>query len=269
VNSHAHEMQAQAICVQNLHLWHGDLPVFDNLTWSLKTGQWTCLLGQSGIGKSSLLRLIAGLLSEDSKIEGKLTRQEKIAYLGQNDALLPWLSVYENAALSARISPYSAAEKKALKQRATALLEKAGLAESAHLYPRHLSGGMRQRVALIRTLVEDKPIILLDEPFSRLDAITRHQLQNLAAELLKNKTVLLVTHDPSEALRLADRIELLYNRPAHIETLTVFATRGPRELTSPELLSLQKELYQILSANYYHGPQLRTLSEPLTLKTAS
>lgn len=267
MNSQTNE--TQAICVQNLCLWHGDLPLFHNLTWSLTPGKWTCLLGQSGIGKSSLLRLIAGLLAEDSKMEGTVSRQKQIAYLGQNDALLPWLSVFDNASLSARIGPYTAKEKETIKQRATDLLQKAGLQEVAQLYPRHLSGGMRQRVALVRTLAEDKPIILMDEPFSRLDAITRHQLQNLAAELLKNKTVLLVTHDPSEALRLADKIDLLSGRPTRIETLAVFANAGPRELTSPELLNLQSHLYQALSANYCSGDQLHSAQDQLTLKTAS
>lgn len=238
------------ISLEKVCLRYGTRSIFKNLTWSCAAQQWTCLLGQSGIGKSSLLRLIAGLLPEDSKIEGTFHRHPKIAYLGQNDALLPWLNVLDNASLSARLGPYSRTEKKRILERSTYLLELVGLAGASRLYPRQLSGGMRQRVALVRALAEDKPIILMDEPFSRLDAITRHQLQNLAAELLKNKTVLLVTHDPTEALRLGDQIDLLSGQPATITTVATLTTPAPRELSRPDLLNLQKKLYQTLTDHY-------------------
>lgn len=257
------------INVENLCLWHGDRPVFNQLNWALTPRQWTCLLGQSGVGKSSLLRLIAGLLPENSRIQGKIQAPLKqLAYLGQNDALLPWLSVFDNAAFSARIGPYSAAEKRIIRERAAELLQRVGLKEALQLYPRHLSGGMRQRVALVRALAEDKPVVLMDEPFSRLDAVTRHQLQNLAAELLRNKTVLFVTHDPAEALRLGDGIDLLSGCPATIKTLVKFSRPGPRELNSLELLNLQKKLYQALLDNH-GGTVLYALHDELNLKTAT
>jgi len=235
---------------KNLDFWYGDQLLFRNLSWSWAAEQWTCLLGQSGIGKTSLLRLLAGLGCSNSNIQGQIGRPSQLAYLGQNDALLPWLSVYENAILSARMGPYSVKEKEIIIDRANWLLQRTGLAHAHRLYPRELSGGMRQHLALVRTLAEDKAYVLLDEPFSRLDAITRRQLQDLAAELLQDKTVLLVTHDPQEALRLGDRIELLAGCPARIETLTTFSNAGPRELNSLELIEMQKMLYQALSDHY-------------------
>jgi len=256
------------VYLKNLCLWYDEHLLFHNLNWSLPSQQWTCLLGQSGIGKSTLLRLITGLSAKNSKLQGTVLITKPLAYLGQNDALLPWLTVFDNACLSARLGSYSKTEKRMIKKRAQYLLQRVGLEAVSNFYPRQLSGGMRQRVALVRTLVEENPLIVLDEPFSRLDAITRYQLQNLAVELLKNKTVLFVTHDPAEALRLGDRIDLLSGQPATIKTFARFTTSGPRDLSSPEILTLQKKLYQILSAAYSNHSGLQPTDHPFALKTA-
>ncbi len=129
----------------------------------------------------------------------------RIALMAQQDLLLPWLSVRDNVLLGHRLRGASRAELRRLREPAAALLARVGLERDADRLPGTLSGGMRQRAALARTLMEDRPIVLMDEPFSALDVVTRHRLQDLAAELLVGRTVLLVTHNPLEALRLGHR----------------------------------------------------------------
>ena len=171
--------------------------------------QWTCVLGRSGVGKSTLLRLIAGLPCAGI-FDGQITASdstaiaERTCVMAQSDLLLPWLSILENTVLGARLR----GEIPDL-NRAEALLERVGLSRHKHKKPEALSGGMRQRTALARTLMEDRCIALLDEPFSALDASTRADMQELAAEVLADKTVLLVTHDPAEAVRLGNQIIVL------------------------------------------------------------
>jgi putative hydroxymethylpyrimidine transport system ATP-binding protein len=131
-------------------------------------------------------------------------------------------------------------------QRATQLLADVGLHGEEKKYPRQLSGGMRQRVALVRTLMEDRPIVLMDEPFSAVDAITRFQLQALAIKLLKNRTVLLVTHDTFEALRMADNIYVLSGKPANVTLAAELHSAVPRDLHDQELLRYQAKLFDAL-----------------------
>lgn len=172
----------------------------------LPAGQWTCLLGRSGVGKSTILRLILGL-ETGGQFAGTITATDgaaldgRISYMAQSDLLLPWLSVLENTCIGARLRGRAPDL-----DRARALLARVGLLAHADKTPNQLSGGMRQRVALARTLFEDRPLVLLDEPFSALDAGTRADMQELAAEALQGRTVLLVTHDPAEAARLAHQI---------------------------------------------------------------
>jgi len=183
--------------------------VFFNLSLSLEAGQWHCILGRSGVGKSSLLRIMAGLQQPDhgtvSACDGK-SLGRKVAYMSQDDGLLPWLSVLDNVQLGHRLRGGSSAR---TRKHATDLLGKVGLQPWACTLPDQLSGGMRQRVALARTLMEERPIVLMDEPFSKLDAVTRYELQTLACSLLQNRTVILVTHDPQEALRLGHTVTVL------------------------------------------------------------
>ncbi len=156
---------------------------------------------------------------------------------------MPWLTVIENAVIGSRLRGESPDYR-----RARDLLVSVGLADRADDHPSTLSGGMRQRTALIRTLMEDRPLVLMDEPFSALDAITRLRLQSLAAELLRGRTVLLVTHDPLEALRLGDRIHVMAGRPARIDQALTPAGATPRDPADPALLALQAELLTRLAA---------------------
>lgn len=185
------------------------VPLFSGLELSVAAGCWTCLLGGSGVGKSTVLRLIADL-GTGAEFVGSIATADggtvaaQVAYMAQDDLLLPWASVRRNAALGAwlRGEPPDRA-------RCDRMLARVGLSAHADKRPDQLSGGQRQRVALARTLMEDKPVVLLDEPFSALDARTRAEMQELAVELLAGRTVLLVTHDPAEAARLGHRIVVM------------------------------------------------------------
>lgn len=221
--------------------------LFEGLALELPAGRTTCLLGPSGVGKSTLLRLAAGLLpgalrtaSDGKPLAGR------IAWMAQSDLLLPWLTVEDNLVLGFRLRGADREELRAARERARVLLERVGLAERARSLPHELSGGMRQRAALARTLVEDRPIVLMDEPFSALDAITRHRLQELAAELLRGRTVLLVTHSPLEALRLGHEVRVLEGLPARLGPPLRPAGTPPRS-ADPALLALEARLLEELA----------------------
>jgi putative hydroxymethylpyrimidine transport system ATP-binding protein len=222
-------------------------PLFAGLDFAIPGGQWTCLLGPSGCGKSTLLRLISGSL--ESSFSGSIrfdrghARKNMTAWMAQKDLLLPWLTVRGNALLGPRLRGEVTRERR---QRADALLEAAGLKGCLEAYPAALSGGMRQRVALVRTLMENRPVILMDEPFSALDALTRLKLQDLALELLQGATVLLVTHDPYEALRLGHRIQVMSGRPARVRAPLIPPGSPPRRLEDPEVAALHSRLFEQL-----------------------
>lgn len=236
---------APGIILNSVSLSFDQHLLFNNLSCQFFGGQFTCLLGPSGVGKSSLLRLIANLYTDNrTQFSGQIYATDeqpissRIAYMAQTDSLLPWLNTLENALLSSRLHRKVTPEKK---EYARELLARVGLKNSQQKIDT-LSGGMRQRVALVRTLLEDKPIVLMDEPFSALDVITRLGLQDLAAELLNNKTVILVTHDPLEALRLGHVIYVLAGMPAHLGDAIQPSGPIPRAITAPEILQLQGEL---------------------------
>lgn len=215
-------------------------PLFDALRLELRAGGWTCLLGGSGVGKTTILRLLAGLptgATFSGAIQPDLEGQ--VAYMGQDDLLLPWSNVADNVALGARLRG-----ERPDRQAVARLLEQVGLQEHAQKRSGELSGGQRQRVALARTLMEDKPLILLDEPFSALDAQTRARMQDLAVDLLQGRTVLMVTHDPGEAARLGHAIYVLSR--TGLETFTPPETSIPRDVAGLETLRCQSDLLQAL-----------------------
>lgn len=199
------------------------------------------MLGRSGCGKSTLLKAIAGL-DHGAKQQGDIHCHGKIAYLSQQDSLLPWLSVINNVQLSDHLHGKKNAD---TRKRAHQLLDNVGLAEHADKPPYHLSGGQRQRVALARTLMQNAEFILMDEPFSAIDAITRLELQRLSADLLADKAVILITHDPIEAIRLTDAIYVMHN--AGLSQSYVPAGMRPRLEAKQAQPELQQQLLAALS----------------------
>ncbi|KUF09881.1 ABC transporter ATP-binding protein [Pseudoponticoccus marisrubri] len=218
--------------------------LFEDLSLQVPAGRWTCLLGPSGIGKSTLLRLLAGLAGPVT-FTGRCGAadgtplQGRVALMAQDDLLLPWLDVAGNATLGARLRG-----RRADPARLDHVLAQVGLADLATRRPAELSGGQRQRAALARTLMEDRAVVLLDEPFSALDARSRARMQELTADSLQGRTVLLVTHDPAEAARLGHRIVVMTERGLH--DLAPPPGPVPRPAGDAATLRLQAELLEIL-----------------------
>lgn len=233
------------ILVQGLSLQYAGLSVFENLSFRIDPQAFVVLLGPSGVGKTSLLRVIAGLEAPASGSVAASDRKPlagRIAYMGQQDLLVPWASVLNNVMLGATLR----GEKKQ-PDRARHLLERVGLAGRENALPAQLSGGMRQRAALARTLYEQRPIVLMDEPFSALDAITRARIQDLAAEVFRACTVLLITHDPMEACRLGQHLLVLAGSPARLGTPIIVPGTPPRATDDEAVLHTQGHLMRALT----------------------
>lgn len=203
------------------HTVKGEISVLKALSFSIYKGEFLSIVGPSGCGKTTVLSLIAGLIAPSSgtiTLEGKQVEghSDKIAYMLQRDHLFEWRTIEQNIVLGLQIQKKCTRE---ARQKALMLLEKYGLGEFKHYHPRQLSGGMRQKAALIRTLAVDPEILLLDEPFSSLDYQTRLILSNEIADIIKkeNKTAVLVTHDISEAISMSDRVLVLSQRPATVK----------------------------------------------------
>jgi NitT/TauT family transport system ATP-binding protein len=205
-------------------------------------GNVLAVVGPSGCGKTTLLELICGLQQPDS---GTI-QCEPAVLMPQRDLLLPWLSAVDNAALALRIAGSSRAR---ARMRGAGLFEELGLAGFESARPHELSGGMRQRVAFVRTLLSGKPVLCLDEPFGALDAITRQEMQEwLCGALVREpRTVVLVTHDVEEAIVLADRVAILSPRPGRVVAeLNVEAPR-PRSRTDVKVIALRERAMQTLA----------------------
>src|SRR6266436_6030344 len=186
-----------SVVVTNLRRAYGKRVVIDNLNLRIERGEFVVLLGESGCGKTTLLRALAGLDPIDA---GRIVAPRRPAVVFQEHRLLPWDSLWRNVSLGLQAPD--------ARQRAAAALSEVGLAERLDDWPRNLSGGQAQRVALARALVQEPELLLLDEPFAALDALTRIRMHALVRELVANHRpgVLLVTHDVDEAIALADRI---------------------------------------------------------------
>ncbi len=211
---------APALVLRGLRFAHGELTVLDGIDLDAREGEVIGLVGPSGCGKTTLLEVMAGLAEpRDGAISvhhagGSHERLRQCAYMPQKDLLLPWLSALDNAAIALRNRGSSRVEARAT---ALPLVQRFGLAGFEDVRPHELSGGMRQRVAFARTVLAGKPVLLLDEPFGGLDAITRADMQEwLAGALSAEQTTVLVTHDVEEALYLCDRVAILSPRPARV-----------------------------------------------------
>lgn len=208
------------------HNMDGETPALADVSFAVKAGEFIAIVGPSGCGKSTLLSLIAGLLEPEKgviKICGKYLRESttNIGYMLQHDELFEWRTIYHNVILGLEVQHMLSARTKA---RAHELLDIYGLRQFENAKPSELSGGMRQRAALVRTLVLEPDILLLDEPFSALDYQTRLNAGNDIGQIIRRekKTAVLVTHDLAEAVSLADRVIILSSRPASIvQTLSL------------------------------------------------
>ncbi len=207
------------------------IKVLDNISFYVRENEFVTFIGPSGCGKSTILNILAGFVKPGSGtifLDGKRVQDlSKIAaYMVQKDLLLPWRTVIGNAILGPEIQ---GEDLKAAREEAKNLLTSFGLQDFLYSYPHELSGGMRQRVALARTLLFKRPLLLLDEPFGALDAMTRFVMQNLLLQVHKKygKTIILVTHDIDEALLLSDRIFVLSARPARIKSIYQIERKSP------------------------------------------
>ena len=226
------------------------LQVLDNLNFSVDKGEFVALLGPSGCGKSTLFNIISGLLkplSGDIYLNGDRIQNNvsSFGYMQQKDLLLQWRTVLKNVLIGAEIQGESIDE---TKDEALDLLAQLGLQGFEKSYPMQLSGGMRQRVALVRTLLFKKDFLLLDEPFGALDAMTRTVMQSILLDIWnKNKqTVLLITHDIEEAIILADKIYVLTARPASIKAEVDVPLPRPRDTTVRDLIDFKSRLFELL-----------------------
>jgi NitT/TauT family transport system ATP-binding protein len=204
-------------------------------------GEIVAVVGPSGSGKTTLLELICGLQRPD---RGRL-EAAPAALMPQRDLLLPWLGALDNATLALRAQGMT---REAARGKAKPWLERFGLEGFAGSRPAELSGGMRQRVSFLRTLLAGKPVLALDEPFASLDAITRAEMQSWLARVLANapRTVVLVTHDVEEAVVLADRVVVMSPRPGRAVAEIAVTLPRPRRRTDPELTALRERVYRAL-----------------------
>jgi putative hydroxymethylpyrimidine transport system ATP-binding protein len=239
------DMAPPGIRVRGLALHFGGLTVFEDLSFDIAPRQFVALLGPSGVGKTSVLRIIAGLEPPAAGMVAATDDEPlapRIAYMAQQDLLLPWANVLSNVMLGAKLRG-----EKPEPDRANHLLERVGLTGRGRALPSELSGGMRQRAALARTLYEQRPVVLMDEPFSALDSITRARIQDLAAELLAECTVLLITHDPLEACRLGHHLLVLSGQPAKLGPAIEVPGSPPRAIDNDAVLHTQGQLMRALT----------------------
>ena len=241
----------EPLSFENVTRRFGALTALAGIDVTLRQDEITAVVGPSGSGKSTLLELVAGLQEPDEgvvRVGGAVSAAERrgaCAYMPQRDLLLPWRDALGNAALALECQGVPRAE---ARRRAEPLFERFGLAEFERSRPAELSGGMRQRVAFLRTLLPGRPVLLLDEPFGALDAITRADLQEWLAGMLAEepRTVLLVTHDVEEAVFLADRVIVLSARPGRTVADFEVTLPRPRSVTDPDLAALRRDALEAL-----------------------
>ena len=206
----------------------------DRISLQVRTGEFVCLVGASGCGKTTLLNLVAGL---DHATSGEVVRSGKAGLMFQEAALFPWLSVGKNVELALRLRGVPRSQRR---PRVLELLELVRLEGFVDKQPHQLSGGMRQRVALARALAQEADVLLMDEPFGALDAMTRDVMHDELERIWKEtgSTILFVTHNVREASRLADRILVLTSRPGRVAAEFVVDIDRPRRIEAPDVSAL-------------------------------
>ena len=230
------------------------IPVIQDISLHVAQGEFVSLLGPSGCGKSTLFNIICGLVKADQGlvlINGKQqpTPWQHLSYMPQKDLLLPWRQVLDNVILPLDLA---GVDRKTAKREAMELMDFFGLKGFENHYPAQLSGGMRQRAALMRTILSKKDLVLLDEPFGALDAITRFKMQTWLLNLCSrfNRTILFITHDVEEAIYLSDRIYVLSERPGRVQLELQVPLARPRQshmVTEQEFVATKKAILDSLA----------------------
>lgn len=219
--------------------YDGETPLLKDISFSLEKNEFLSIVGSSGCGKSTIIKLIAGIeKAEKGTIKGFST-----GYMPQRDLLLPWRTVLQNIMLTVELTKR---DKEEGKKKAISYLKKLHLDEYRDKLPQELSGGMRQRVSFLRTLLTEADILLLDEPFSALDAITKEYLQKWLLDTLKefNKSIVFITHDINEALFLSDRILVCKDKP--LDSFAEFIVPKDKENNVEKILEMKKEILHII-----------------------
>lgn len=245
--------------------------VVDNVSFSAQPGEFVAVIGPSGCGKSTMFNIMAGLekpTSGDVLVSGEIVtgQSEHFAYMPQKDLLFPWRTILENTALGLEVHGM---RKKEARAKAASLFATFGLSGFENSHPFELSGGMRQRAALLRTVVQGRDVLLLDEPFGALDSLTRMEMQSwLQGVWSKNSwTAVLITHDIREAIYLADRVIVLSARPTTVRLDIKIDLPRPREVdmvTSPEFAEYEKELIETL-----HEESRKAMAQQMPAGTAA
>lgn len=237
-----------------------------DVTFSVRDGEVFSIVGPSGCGKSTLLNIVAGLESADAgtvRIDDQaLTVTDRLggaAYMPQKDLLLPWRTILENAALGPELTGVPRREARA---RAQGMLKRFGLDEFAEHYPATLSGGMRQRAAFLRTVLTERRLLLLDEPFGALDALTRRSMQQWLLDIWSElrRTIVLITHDVEEAVFLSDRVAVMSPRPGTIlleRPVELPRPRDPDMVTEPAFVDLKRDVLAALRAGIEEAEHVR------------
>jgi putative hydroxymethylpyrimidine transport system ATP-binding protein len=246
--------QAPALSLNGLTVSRGDSPVLDDITLDIQPGEFVSVIGPSGCGKSTLLAALTGEVTVSGGTIDVGTRESEqvppFAWMPQSDSLLPWRRLLENATLGLEVAGFSREQAEATVR---PMLEEFGLDGRERAWPSELSGGMRQRVALLRTVALGRPLLLLDEPFGALDAITRARMQEWLSSVRSKFgwTVLLITHDVREAVILSDRVFVLSPRPASVSAELRIDLPHPRSslmITDPKCAEYQATLLAHLAA---------------------
>jgi ABC-type nitrate/sulfonate/bicarbonate transport system ATPase subunit len=256
--SEAQALMEPLLGLKNIVKRFGEVTAIDGVNLDIARGEFVTLVGPSGCGKSTLFNIVAGLLEPDpggeiamgGKLVGAGGLLGKVSFMPQRDLLFPWRTVLENAVLPNEIEGKPRAESLA---KARTMCVEFGLKGFEDKYPQQLSGGMRQRVALMRTFMFERDLMLLDEPFGALDSLTRSLMQRWLLGIWEHhrRTVLFITHDIDEALYLGDRVVAMTARPGRIKqqfSVTLPRPREPALLTSAEFIALKRKLLDAIEA---------------------
>jgi NitT/TauT family transport system ATP-binding protein len=246
---------ARAIEFERVDFAYGQVPILSGLSFGVEAGTITCVIGPSGCGKTTVLRLVAGFIRATvgevlvgGKNRTRPSREVAVVFQDYGRALLPWRNVYDNVSLALEAAHVPRNERR---PKIEDMLELVGLQDHAQKFPAQLSGGMQQRVQIARCLAQEPSILLMDEPFGALDAMTRASLQDelLRIQSQRGITVLFVTHDLEEALYLGNQVVALKANPGHLGRLVDVGLPFPRDqLTTrehPEFLHMRRELYSL------------------------